>query len=327
MACQTGHGDAMRFERVLVTGGAGFIGNRLVRELSQRKVATAVVDNLLVKMPMPTASQFVRPYEADIRNQSAIEQILSEFKPEAIVHLAAIHHIPTCERYPSSAISVNILGTQILLDAAEKYGVKNFVLASSAAVYDWWDSALIEDETPLKATDVYSTSKLTNEHQLATWVSRTRGRGAIGRIFNVIGHDDPNGHLIPDILSQLEIEDGKVRVPRVQLGNTLTKRDYTHADDTARGILSSLDHLEWGRPVEAFNISYGEEHSAADLVEAIGRELGCDLEILHDETRVRHVDRLHLLGDQKKAYHILGWKARHAIDEALHDILTHLIPH
>jgi len=316
----------MPFERVLVTGGAGFIGNRLVRELSQRKIVTAVVDNLFVKMPMPPASRFICPYEADVRNQSLIEGIFGEFKPEVIVHLAAIHHIPTCEQYPSSAISVNVLGTQVLLDAAQKYGVKNFVLASSGAVYDWWDGPLIEDETPLKATDIYSTSKITNEHQLANWVSRTVGRGAIGRIFNVIGHDDPNGHLIPDILSQLKIEDRKVRVPRVRLGNILTKRDYTHANDTARGILSILDHLERGRPLEAFNISYGEEHSAADVVEAIGRELGCELEVLHDESRVRPIDRLHLLGDRNKTFKTLGWKAHYKMDGAIHEILAHLLP-
>ncbi len=316
----------MQFERVLVTGGAGFIGNRLVRGLSEIGVKTAVVDNLYVKMPMPSASQFVCCYEADIRDADKIDNVFREFQPEAIVHLAAIHHIPTCERNPHLAMEVNVLGTQVVLDTAERRGVKQVVLASSAAVYDWWDTALIEDETPLKATDVYSTGKLANEYQLATWASRSGGGGAIARIFNVIGHDDPNGHLIPDILSQLEIENGRVRVPRVRVGNTQPKRDYTHADDTARGLLAILGHLNAGGPVEAFNLSRGEEYSVVHLIKIISSYLGCELEVQHDESRVRRVDRPHLLGDQKKVQSTLGWRARVGIDDALHNILAHLVP-
>ena len=316
----------MQFERIIITGGAGFIGKRLVGELSKRGIVTAVVDNLFVKMPMPPASPFVRPYEVDIRDIAQIDRVFDEFQPQAVVHLAAIHHIPTCERHPHLAMDVNVLGTQVLLDAAEKYGVNSFVLASSAAVYDWWEGALIEDKTPLKATDVYSTGKLANEYQLSTWSSRSGGKAAIARIFNVIGHDDPNGHLIPDILSQLEIDQGRVRKPLVRLGNIQPKRDYTHADDTARGIVAILDHMNWERPIEAFNLSRGEEHSVVDLVTIMGKYFRCEIAIQHDESRVRRVDRLHLLGDQEKSRSALGWKARFGIEEALSDIINRLSP-
>ena len=146
------------------------------------------------------------------------------------------------------------------------------------------------------------------------------------RIFNVIGHDDPNGHLIPDILNQLKIENGQVQVSTVKLGNTEPKRDYTHADDTAGGIVAILEHFEWGRPVEAFNLSRGEEHSVVDLLRIIGDYFGCMLEIEHDPGRVRRVDRNHLLGDSRKSRSALGWSARIGIDEALHDILSRLVP-
>ena len=316
----------MRFSRVLVTGGAGFIGHRLVRTLAARKIATAVLDNLFVKMPMPEPSEFVCTFESDIRDITAVDGIFAAFRPDAVVHLAAVHHIPTCERQPHLAMDVNVVGTQALLDVAAKHGVRTFLLASSAAVYDWWDGALVEDETPLRATDVYSTSKLANEYQLRTWSDRTGGSGAIARIFNVIGHDDPNGHLIPDILGQLDIANGGIRAPRVKLGNTRPQRDYTHADDTSAGVLAILESHDWDGAVQAYNVSFGQEHGVSELVGIIGRHFGTEIEILHDDSRVRRVDRLHLLGDQKKARRVLGWQARIGIASALSDILTRLVP-
>lgn len=316
----------MRFERVLVTGGAGFVGNRVVRLLSEKKIATGVVDNLFVGMPMPAASQYVTPYQIDIRDIAAIDGVFAAFKPDIVVHLAAIHHIPTCERDPHQAMDVNVLGTQVLLDACEKHNVKSFVLASSAAVYDWWDGPLIEDKTPSKPTDVYSTSKIANEGQVATWASRSGGKGVFARIFNVIGHDDPNGHLIPDILKQLDVENGKMMTPVVKLGNTQTLRDYTHANDTASGLMAILEHFDWGGSAEAFNLSRGKEHSVLDLIRVIGNYFGNDIEVVHDASRVRKVDRVHLLGDNTKSRTALQWSAQISLDAAMKDILSRLAP-
>lgn len=317
--------NCMPFKRVLVTGGAGFVGYRLVRELSARGIVSAPLDNLLVGMPLPASSETSYPFRADIRDVAEIDRIFGEFKPDIVVHLAAVHHIPTCEKNPHLAMDVNVMGTQTLLDASAKHGVSNFLLASSAAVYDWADGALVEDETPLRATDVYSTGKLCNEYQLRTWAGRTGGSGAIARIFNVIGHDDPNGHLIPDILAQLNISNGKIGTPRVHLGNTAPKRDYTHADDTARGLLAIVERHRWEPGVQAYNVSFGQEHSVGDLVALIGRRFGSDIEIVRDESRVRRVDRLHLWGDQTKVRGLLEWQGRIPIEDAMRDILARLV--
>lgn len=214
----------------MVTGGAGFIGNRVVRLLAERRVQVAVVDNLCAQMPMPAQTAFVHPFLCDIRDVVAMDAVFAAFKPDAVIHLAALHHVPTCEREPHRAMDMNVMGTQVVLDLAARYGAKHLVMASSAAVYDWWDAALVEDVTPVVATDVYSTTKIANEHQGKIWTASSGGRVAMARIFNVIGHDDPNGHVIPDILRQVR-DGGEV----VRLGNTAPRRDYTHADDTAAG--------------------------------------------------------------------------------------------
>jgi UDP-glucose 4-epimerase len=209
----------------------------------------------------------------------------------------------------------------VLLDAAVRHGVGPLVMASSAAVYDWWDSALSEDRTPTSATDVYSTTKIANEHQGKIWAAKTGDQVAMARIFNVIGHDDRNGHVIPDILQQVS-RGGDV----VQLGNTAPKRDYTHADDTAAGVVALLAHMHKGAAWEAYNISFGAEYSVVDLVAAIGEYLGRDLRIEHDPARVRKVDRVHLLGDTAKMRRVTGWRAEIEFHAALKKILAKLVP-
>ena len=309
------------FTNVLITGGAGFIGHRLVMNFVNAGAQVTIVDNLFSGMTMPAETAQVKPIHEDIRNMAAMDRIIGATAPQLIVHLAAVHHIPTCEREPHLAMDVNVLGTQVVLDAAEKHGVKRLIMASSSAVYDWWENALIEDETPILASDVYSTTKITNEHQAKIWTERTGGRAGLARIFNVIGHDDPNGHIIPDILKQLD-QPGNTKI--VRLGNTTPKRDYTHADDTAAGLFAISQHMEDGKALEAYNISRGEEFSVADLVKAIGDHFGYSITIEHDPSRVRRVDRMHLLGDASKTKRVLGWQAGIPFSQALERILTQL---
>ncbi|WP_164549848.1 NAD-dependent epimerase/dehydratase family protein, partial [Altericroceibacterium xinjiangense] len=208
--------DTFPFRTVLITGGAGFIGSRAVPLLREKGVNVIVVDNGYVGLPLPQPADGIVPVEVDIRNQQEITDVLMEHRPDAILHLAAVHHIPTCEREPHLAFDVNVLGTQALLDAAAAAGVKNIVFASSGAVYRWDDGPLSEDTTLTGATDVYSITKLANEYQLAGWAGRTGSRVHMARLFNTIGTNDPNGHLIPDILGRVDKRDSQSRLVLIQ---------------------------------------------------------------------------------------------------------------
>src|SRR5258708_26351507 len=119
---------------------------------------------------------------------------------------------------PVKALEPNVVGTQIVLDASAGAGCRKFVLASTGGVYDWIDEPLTE-ETPVRPTDTYTLSKVTNEAQLAFWVAKTGQKAIVARIFNTIGTRDPNGHLIPEILSQLN-SNGSTSI--IQLGNLCT---------------------------------------------------------------------------------------------------------
>ncbi len=308
-------------ERVLITGGAGFIGRRVTALLLERGVEVSIVDDLSAGVSMPPAHDNLIAYEQDIRDTTVMWQLMAEIVPDAVIHLAALHHIPTCERDPGRAMDININGTQSVLDAMAGHDVRQMVLASTAAVYDWQNNPLSEDETPLRANDVYSTTKLKNEQQVAQWSAIHGGVASIARIFNTIGHDDPNGHLIPDIIAQLA--DGN---NSIQLGNTAPKRDYTHADDIAAGIVALLEHPPTEKKVETYNLSYGVEHSVIDMVRAIGEWLDRPLTVAPDPGRVRNADRLSLLGDPSKTERLTGWRAQLDLSQSLARILPQLLP-
>ena len=308
--------------RFLVTGGAGFIGHRTVSTLlaSNSAFEVAVLDNLSVGMPMPASRDRLAVYEADIRDRARVDQVLADFRPDAIIHLAAVHHIPTCERQRAYSLEVNVVGTENLLCAAEAMGVARFVLASSGAVYDWADGALDEAATPLRPRDNYSVAKYANEQQLAFWCGRTGGVARVARIFNTIGHDDPNGHLVPDIISQIP---AGLTAVEISLGNLSPRRDYIHADDTARAIAAIA--LEVGAPgIDVYNVASGRDVSVGELVEILGQIMGVAIRIGEDPARKRRIDRPSQLGATGKIERQLGFRASKSLRIALQDIVVHL---
>lgn len=314
-------GTSFPYRNVLVTGGAGFIGSRVVPRLNARGVQQIVVDNGYVGLPLPEASDGIVPISADIRDTEAMRAIMAEHKPQAILHLAAVHHIPTCEAKPHLALDANVMGTQSLLDAAAAEGVRDIVFTSSGAVYQWESGPLEEATTPTGATDVYSISKLAGEYQVAGWAGRTGGRAHIGRLFNTIGTGDPNGHLIPDLLDQLSTGASEVTV---KLGNTKPKRDYIHVDDVADAFVALLEGLPEGEAVEYFNICSGQEASVAELVGLMGELLGVSVNIETDPARIRKIDRVQQLGAPGRIAARRGWRAKRDLRSALTEIMTHL---
>ncbi len=309
-------------KRFLVTGGAGFIGYRVVDTLLtiDASAEVAVLDNLSVGMPMPIGRARLATYEGDIRDREHVKRVVVEFRPDTIIHLAAVHHIPTCERRRVYSLDVNLVGTETMLEVAEAKGVMRFVLASSGAIYDWRDGALDEKDTPLKPSDNYSLAKRTNESQLEFWADRTGGFARIARIFNTIGHDDPNAHLIPDIITQ--IPPGQKSV-EISLGNLSPRRDYIHADDTARAIAAIAREIG-PRGVDVYNVASGKDISVGELVALLGDVMGVAITVGEDPARKRRVDRPWQLGTTSRIEQRLDFKVAKSLRIALEDIVRHL---
>lgn len=303
----------MPSKRVLITGAAGFIGSRLVSVLLAEQFICLGIDNLETGCsPLkPRANLDFR--QLDICEEGKLIQTFRDFSPEIVVHLAAIHHIPTCELNPSKALRVNIVGTQNVLEASALVGSGKVVLASTGGVYDWIEGPLTED-TPLRPTDVYTLSKATNERQLAFWVAKTGRTGVIARIFNTIGRNDPNGHLIPDILRQFRLNGHRPVI--IQLGNLHTQRDYIYVEDTA-ACLAQMIQSEQVTGLETFNVGTGEQHDVQSIVECIARIRSRTIQCQSDRARIRTVDRSSQLADMTKTCRKLSWAPRYRFEDAL----------
>jgi len=300
-------------KKILVTGGAGFIGSHLCDLLIEKKCKVCVIDNFSYgKKEFLPKNGGLELYEADIRDQQRVNEIIQSFQPEVIYHLAALHHIPTCEQKPTEALSINIEGTQNILDAAGKMdGLKKIVLASSGAVYEIVDTLLLEDSTPTVPYDIYSVSKLTCEYLLRLWSNKNNKKAYVARIFNTIGGRETNDHLVPDIISQLK--NGK---ETIELGNLEPKRSYIDVRDTSKGILS-IGELGTEKDFEIFNVGREDEFNVKDIASMLGTIYGTPFIIKQNEGKMRKVDRKKQQASIEKLRSKTGWQPGYSVADGL----------
>lgn len=300
-------------KKILVTGGAGFIGSHLCDLLIGKKYKVGIIDNFSYgKREFLPKNEKFELYEADIRDQQKVKEIIYAFQPVMIYHLAALHHIPTCEKRPTEALSINIEGTQNILDAASRIDeLSKVVLASSGAVYEIVDSLLLEDSTPTIPYDIYSVSKLTCEYLLRLWATKNNKKGYAARIFNTIGGRETNDHLVPDIISQLK--SGK---EAIELGNLEPKRSYIDVRDTSKGILS-IGELNSEKDFEVFNVGREDEFNVREIASMLGKIYGSPFSIKQSEVRIRKVDRKKQQASIEKLRNNTGWQPEYSVADGL----------
>jgi UDP-glucose 4-epimerase len=298
--------------RTLVTGGAGFIGSHLVERLVAIGEDVVVLDDLSRgrREWLPPGTKL---HELDLRDGPTLRQALEEIAPESIVHLAAMHYIPSVEDAPTLASEINVGGTKMLLDALASNPPKVFVFASTAAVYPDRSGPIAESCAPAPI-DLYGRTKLEGERLIAGFAADTRTRRIIARIFNVIGTRETNPHVVPEVVEQLRTQAGPVR-----LGNLQTRRDYTDVRDVA----TALHHLLMAPPdADTFNIGSGQSTSVADLVRAAEAVLGRPIEVEVEHRRLRAQDRAELVADATLLQQTTGWRPTRPLRETLAELLT-----
>jgi UDP-glucose 4-epimerase len=301
-------------KKVLITGGAGFIGSTLTKHLASEGCEVFVIDNLsfgrreLVSVP---DDHF---HEVDILDKDGLHAAMHRIQPQWVLHLAAIHFIPYCNAHPYESANINLTGTANLLDECREIeSVEQVFFASTAAVYPISDDA-VSEEHPVGPLDIYGLSKLMgerlcNEFHLATGIPMV-----IGRFFNAFGPNETNPHLIPEI--QKQVNDG---VRSIALGNVEPKRDFIHTEDMSRAMSALLKSGVEG--IEVFNIGRGIEYSVKEIVEAFSRQLGEELSIVTDPERVRKTDRMHLLAEVSKLKRRTNWQPEWDIDQGVKTLL------
>jgi UDP-glucose 4-epimerase len=302
-------------KRVLITGGAGFIGSALVPELEKYGYSVYVLDNLsfgkreLLDIP---DDRFIL---ADITDRSMVKKMIMEIAPHWIIHLAAIHFIPYCNQNPYESANINIQGTMNILDAAKNLDCLEKVLfASTAAVYPIVDTPIAEIFTT-NPLDIYGLSKLAGERLMNEFYLETHIPSIVCRFFNAFGPRETNPHLIPEIHRQ--VVDGK-RI--IQLGNLDPKRDFIHTSDMSSALRLLLEKFDLG--IDTFNIGSGIEYSVRDVVKSFERAIGEPIEIQVDPARVRKVERQHLCADMGKLSEFLNWKPTVNLDRGIQQLIN-----
>lgn len=300
---------------VLVTGGLGFVGSALVHRLAHEGHQVTVFDDGSRGHPRNVEGVPARIVHGDIRDLAALTRAIDDAHPAAVVHLAAMHFIPDCNRDPQGCITTNVVGTENVLAACADAGVDRVVAASSMAVYPIADEATPESH-PVGPYDIYGETKVANELQLGRWSRGGATRVAVAvRLSNVYGPRETNPHVIPAILAQ--VRDGATEL---DLGSTAPLRDYVHADDVARGF-ESLVRADLTPGLHVFNLGSGEERSVADIIAALARLLDRPLSTRVNPDKVRPVERMHLLPDIGALRAATGWRPEVDFDQGLRDLV------
>ncbi len=302
---------------ILITGGAGFIGSSIIPELKASGHKLYVIDNLSFgkrNLADVSNSYFAK---VDIRDKDKIDKIFKDFKPDWLLHLAAIHFIPYCNRNPIETIEVNLKATLNLLNIARNYKkLKGVFFASTAAVYPIHDCAISESLEP-DPLDIYGISKLMCEKLIHEYYLETSINTVICRFFNAFGPNETNPHLIPEIFNQIKNGD---RI--IKLGNLSPKRDFIHTHDMSKAVRALIEKPKNGYDI--YNLGRGIEYSVLDVVKAFEKAIDDSIIIEQDQTRVRKTDRLHLLADITKLSKYLSWEPEESLESGIKKMIENI---
>ncbi len=304
---------------VLVTGGMGFIGTAIVRRFAKRDRVT-VADRLDFGLspgvePL-VASGSVEFVETDLADRSALHQRLADGEFDAVVHLAALTHIPLCDQYPDFAYKSNVIASLNLI--AQMPPSCRFVNFSTSSTYAPELSLHREDTSELRPIDLYGWLKKHVE-DLARYYTGKRGLSILNiRLANAAGHGETNPKLIGTILQQ--IQSGKTVV---ELGNLTPRRDFIHIDDIAWAIDRLIDLWPVARgQVETVNLGTGHPPiSVEELFFKIAAVVGPHIRLRSVAERQRPIDRELLCVDSTKVKALLPDYRPKRIDDWLADVV------
>ena len=328
----------MNRNTILVTGGAGYIGSHTCIVLLQAGWEVVVVDNLCNSSPQAldwvqeVTGHTLTFHQADIRDQTRLESLLAQHRPQAVIHFAGLKAVGESVEKPLDYYHNNVTGTLALLFALRTAGVKTLVFSSSATVYGDPRTVPITEDFPLSATNPYGRSKLMIEDILRDLVrSDPTWKVALLRYFNPVGAhpsgrlgEDPRG--IPNNLMPYIAQVAVGRRARLQVfGNDYPTpdgtgvRDYIHVMDLAAGHLAALQALsEWTEPAPlTVNLGTGRGYSVLEMIRAF--EAASERPILYDIVARRPGDIAVCWADPTRAERLLGWKAELGLDRMCAD--------
>lgn len=312
----------MNNQKVLVTGGAGYIGSFTVRELLKAGLEVVVIDSLEYgyRRNLPE-KQNCRLIVANIGDQKKMATVLQKEKFAAVIHFAGYIVVAESMEKPAKYFENNIVKSKVLLDEVVKNKVENFIFSSSAAVYGQ------PKRIPIKETDLtlpnnpYGETKLIFEKMLQ-WYGEAYGLKSVClRYFNASGASLdgkygeghlPETHLIPRAcLAALgEIDNFELTCPRCQTPDGSTIRDYIHILDLATAHVAALNFLLQKKSSAVFNVGIGKGYSTLTVLKEIERVSGFKFQLKWGKPRPGEPEAL--VADNQKICQILGWQSKHS---------------
>ncbi len=322
--------------KILVTGGAGYIGSHTCVELLEKGHQIVIIDNFCNSKPEAldsirkiTGKDFAF-VQGDLRDPQALDVAFSGEPVDAVIHFAGLKAVGESVEKPLEYYGNNLTGTLELMKAMRRHNVKRIVFSSSATVYGMNNPVPFKEDMPTSATNPYGWTKVMIE-QILTDAAHADPELSVCllRYFNPVGAhesgligEDPNGipnNLVPyvsqvgaGLLSKLRVFGDDYDTP-----DGTGVRDYIHVVDLARGHLAALDYTMTHKGREVFNLGTGRGTSVLEIVKAYGK--ACGHEIPYQIVPRRAGDIATCYADTEKAARELGWKAEYGIDKMCED--------
>ncbi|SHE96623.1 UDP-glucose 4-epimerase GalE [Schwartzia succinivorans] len=302
--------------KVLITGGAGYIGSHCNRYFAEKGVETVVLDDLSSgHREAVTDGCFV---EGDFGDRGLLDKVLGAEKFDGIIHFAAFIDVAESVAEPAKYYENNVVKMKTLLDAAVAHGVKHFVFSSTAAVFGEPEYVPIDEAHPKKPINAYGATKLIGEQMLADYGRAYGLRSCSFRYFNAAGDSsdgcigeahNPEHHLIPLVLrASLANRAMKVFGTDYDTRDGSCIRDYVHVEDLAEAHYLGLKYIMENDGNHAFNLGSSEGFSVLEILHEAERVTGEP--VPHDIADRRPGDPAVLIASNKKAKDVLGWEPK-----------------
>ncbi|CAG8737661.1 15375_t:CDS:1 [Racocetra fulgida] len=306
--------------KILVSGGAGYIGSHLVRELSTQQDYEIIVLDNLSKGHIKSIPNGIKFEKADVRDKKALERIFSEYKPDVVMHFCASISVEESVADPLEYYENNVVGTIYLLQAMKKHNVKYFIFSSSAAIFGNAKKVPITDNMRPDPINPYADTKAVVEKLLA-WSENAYGLKYIClRYFNAcgahesgeIGEDhDPETHLIPLILQVALGQRDSISIfgDDYETKDGTCVRDYIHVTDLATAHIKALEYLIRENKSQSFNLGSGEGYTVKEIINAARNVTSHPIQAVVEARRIG--DPAVLIAESTRAEQILGWKRKY----------------
>ncbi|MBE6880633.1 MAG: UDP-glucose 4-epimerase GalE [Ruminococcaceae bacterium] len=305
--------------KILVLGGAGYIGSHTALELVRAGKDVVIADNLVTgyRKAIPEGAKF---YEGDLRDFDFLDNLLQREKIDAVIHFAAYSLVGESVTNPLKYYDNNLYGTKVLLEAMVKNNVDKIVFSSTAATYGEPENIPILESDRACPTNPYGETKLAME-KMFKWTAKAHNMRYVSlRYFNACGADEsgtigeahnPESHLIPLIL---QVPNGKRETISIYGTDYGTPdgtciRDYIHVTDLAQAHILAVKYLTNGGKSDIFNLGNGIGYSVREVIETARKVTGHPIPVT--ETPRRAGDTARLVASSEKAKTILGWNPVH----------------